>query len=109
MSGNKVIINGESFAIDELDLIPCEILHAAKQEKKVDNCLAFRGEDSIFSNFHEAEIVIGGERFNSVEQYFNYCKAVEHGYAILAKKIINKANPRDQKHLGDPCEGCMGE
>lgn len=78
-----------------------KILHAAKQERRLDDGLAFRGEDSIFSNFHEAEIVIGGERFNSVEQYFNYCKAVEHGYSILARKIINKSNPRDQKYLGD--------
>lgn len=101
MSGYKVIINGESFAIDELDLIPCDILHSAKQERKLDDGLAFRGEDSVFSNFHEAEIVIVGERFNSVEQNFDYCKAVEHGYTNLAKKILNKANPRDQKYLGD--------
>lgn len=60
VSGNKLIINGESFGIDELDLVPCEILGAAKQEKKTGDGIAFRGEDSIFSNFHKAEIVVGG-------------------------------------------------
>lgn len=45
--------------------------------------------------------MIGGELFNSVEQYFSYCKAVEHGYAVLARKILRNDDPTVQKTLGE--------
>lgn len=97
-------INGESFALDELDLVPRKILHAAKQKKRTKDGLTFSGEDSIFSNFHKAEIVVGGERFSCVEQYFNYCEAIEHGCAVLAKKILHNNDPKRQKTLGERVE-----
>lgn len=68
--GNRIIIEGQSYAQNEIDLIPSDIIHASRQERDVPHGIAFRGEDSVFSNFYLCTIVIGGERFSSVEQYF---------------------------------------
>lgn len=99
--GNKIIIEGQSYAQNELDLIPKEIIYEARQERAVPQGIAFRGEDSVFSNFYPCDIVIGGERFSSVEQYFQYCRAVDNGYALLSKKIMRTNDPKAQKMFGD--------
>lgn len=106
--GNRIIIEGQSYAQNELDLIPRDVIYASRQERDVPHGIAFRGEDSIFSNFYPCNIVIGGERFSSVEQYFQYCRAIDHGLAQLSKKIMCTNDPAAQKVYGDRAEDSAG-
>lgn len=52
MAGNKAIIEGTSYGINDLDTIPSKIAEKIKEEKSVKGGIAYRGKDSIFSNFY---------------------------------------------------------
>jgi ribA/ribD-fused uncharacterized protein len=58
---------------------------------------SFRGDFGFLSNFHEASIWVGGERYKSVEHAYQAAKASDPG----AKKLIREAKtPYVAKQLG---------
>lgn len=103
-SGDKLLVDGKSFSSDELDLIPNRALRSCAQEKWVTGGLAFRGERSVFSNFYTKSFSVDGYRYISMEQYFQYSKAVYFGEHNLAQKIIMTSNPNRIQALGDRIE-----
>lgn len=52
--------------------------------------------------------MIGGEFFSSVEQYFQYCRAVDHGLTQLSKKIMCSNDPVVQKYFGGRADDSPG-
>lgn len=94
-SGDKLIVSGKSFTSDELDLVPNRVLRSCAQEKWVNGGLAFRGERSVFSNFYTKPFTVDGFRYLSVEQYFQYSKAVYFEDSNLARKIQTERNMRN--------------
>lgn len=61
--GNRIFIEGQVYAQNELGLIPQDVIHASQQERDVPQGIAFRGENSVFSNFYPCSIVIWGGKF----------------------------------------------
>lgn len=49
ITGNKIIIDKETYQPDKIKAISPSILHAAKREKVLDDGIAFKGDRSIFS------------------------------------------------------------
>lgn len=82
MAGNKAIIEGTAYGINDLDTIPSSIASKIKEEKIVEGGIAYRGQDSIFSNFYMANFEIDRTVYNSVEQYYQHCKAVTNNYHV---------------------------
>lgn len=52
LAGNKIIIEGQAYASNDMDLLPSRILRSEAQEKRVPGGLAFRGEKSVFSSLN---------------------------------------------------------
>lgn len=76
-AGDKLIVEGATYESCELDILPNRMLRTSAQEKWVHGGLAFRGERSVFSNFYTKPFSVDGYRYLLVEQYFQYCKAVQ--------------------------------
>lgn len=56
MAGNRITIDGVSYAFDDMDIIPDELKSAIPMIKKVKNGIAFRGKDCYLSNFFPANV-----------------------------------------------------
>lgn len=93
ISGNKLTINSEVYAPDELPAIEEDVISASAHQKTVKDGIAFKGDRSVFSNFFPAPIVIDDYEYANVEQYFQYIKTSTCGYDRLARKILLKDNP----------------
>lgn len=104
VTGNKVVINSRVYASNEIKLIPKEVTAGIKEEKSVNGGIAYRGDRSIFSNFFPAPFNLGGNDYNSSEQYYQFLKASHHGDDETAERILNLSNPWRIKVLGDSIE-----
>lgn len=104
ITGNKLMIDSETFQPDELGAVAPNILQAAKYERVLQDGIAFRGDRSIFSNFFPAIMVIEDVEYANVEQFFQHEKALACGYDNQARKIMNKVNPWYAKTVGGRCE-----
>lgn len=104
ITGNKLVIDSETYQSDEINAISPTILHAAKRERILDDGIAFRGDRSIFSNFFPSPITIDDMDFSSVEQFFQYEKALQCEDDGRARKIMNKTNPWYIKAVGNRVE-----
>lgn len=101
ITGDKLIVDNKAYNSNELDLIPNRVLRSSAQEKWVTGGLAFRGERSVFSNFYTKSFFVERYRYLSVEQYFQYSKAVYFEESNLARKIIMTSNPSQIQTLGN--------
>lgn len=104
ITGNKLVIDSESFQPDEIGAVSPTILQASKREKHLEDGIAFRGDRSIFSNFFPALMVVDDTEYCCVEQYFQHAKAVQCGNDNQARKIMNKTNPLYMKLAGKKVE-----
>lgn len=101
MSGNRVFIDGVPYGVSDLDNLPSGLVGRTKVEKEVEGGIAYRGPESIFSNFYMCFFDIDGTRYKSVEQFYQYTKAVECNNLERARKIMKCTDPRRIKELGD--------
>lgn len=104
LTGNRISIEGATFGINDLDTIPSNLVKKSKQEKNVEDGLAYRGPESIFSNFYPAAFDVEGTRFNSVEQFYQHSKAIACKNYSRASKILWCTDPRRIKELGEGLE-----
>lgn len=68
------------------------------------NYILFYG-DQPFSNFTKCDIKWNGETFGSVEQLYQFRKAIEFGDSKIARIILNDDNPRRAKLNGRLVDG----
>lgn len=108
LSGNRINIDGTMYGINDLDTIPSNLSAKIKQEKVVNGGLAYRGHESIFSNFYMQPFEVEGFVYNSVEQYYQYTKAISHSKYSRAEKILKCTDPRRIKELGDGIQDKQG-
>ncbi|WP_268800000.1 NADAR family protein [Pseudomonas huanghezhanensis] len=73
------------------------------------NMTLFFSEKDEFSNWYISAFEVEGIRFNCVEQFMMYRKAVLFGNPITAAKIMNTSNPKAQKALGRGVVGFKDE
>lgn len=99
--GNRVFIDDKAHGVNDLDTIRSSIAIRMKEEKVLEEGIAYKGQDSIFSNFYMANFEIDGMIYNCVEQYYQHSKAVACNYHDRARKIMNCTDPRRIKELGD--------
>jgi len=60
----------------------------------------FYGSKDILSNFYHTSFEIDGVKYNCVEQYFQYQKAITFCAQDIAEKILKTTSPTLQKSLG---------
>ena len=99
---------GESMSIDNLQKLPEPINPRTLSEKRSKAMICFGGVLSEYhelSNFYRSEFVYKNIKFNSVEQGFQYLKAMLFDDGRTASLIINSKCPSEMKHLGQHVTG----
>ena len=90
-------------SIDNLQKLPEPINPRTLSEKRSKAMICFGGVLSEYhelSNFYRSEFVYKNIKFNSVEQSFQYLKAMLFDDGRTASLIINSKCPSEMKHLG---------
>ncbi|PEH40476.1 hypothetical protein CRM94_17335 [Burkholderia gladioli] len=72
---------------------------------QINNITLFFGADDALSNWHRAGFEYRGVRFNCVEQFMMYSKAMLFEDRTTAKSILAAPDPRSQKKLGREVQG----
>lgn len=108
IAGNRIYVNGKSYGYEEMDILPAELRMGIPQTKRMKEGLAFRGKECYLSNFYPCELMIDGELYVSVEQYYQYTKAQCCEEYDRAEKIMCTDDPLQAKVLGDGCEEKRG-
>ena len=76
LSADKLIIESRTYTVDNLNDLPPELNPAEIATKRSPEVTAFFTEMSPLSNFFRCEIVVGNEKYHSVEQYLQLQKAI---------------------------------
>lgn len=68
--------------------------------RQTEHYVFFFGREDIYSNWYEAPFEFHGVRFNCVEQFMMYSKAMLFGDQEVAQRILATTDPKSQKALG---------
>ena len=79
LNGDTLIVNGIKYMVDDIHKLPPELAAYKSSEKRNDSYLAFHEEWSLYSNFHQSLFELGGNSFNTAEQYIQYHKVLFFG------------------------------
>ena len=99
MEDEKLIIDGKTYTVDNLDQLPASLNVVNLTSKSNEECFAFFGELNPLSNFHPANFVLHGRNFTSSEQYIQYRKASYFDDFVTANKITNSSTALECKEL----------
>lgn len=106
--GDALIIDGQRYQRGNLDSLPQELKPRNLASKRDNSRLAFFGIQHPLSNFYPATFTISGIKFSSVEQYYQYQKALFFKDDATASKIMGSDDPLQHKRLSrsirDFCE-----
>ena len=97
LNGEYLIVEGKRYTVETAVKIENCQKAVTRSDSKI---LLFAGHLSYLSNFFPCEIEIDGRTFTSVEQYFQYSKALAFNNTNTAAKILGTDDPVEQKHLG---------
>ena len=96
---DKLLYKGNQYQIHQLYDLDFNVDDIHTQVKM--DYVSFLGRLSPLSNFHPVNIVIDGQAFNCVEQFYQYCKAVKANQLNIANEILLTDDPVQMKRLGD--------
>ena len=99
MEDEKLIIDGKTYTVDNLDQLPASLNVVNLTSKSNNEYFAFFGELNPLSNFHPANFVLHGHNFTSTEQYIQYRKASYFDDFVTANKITNTSTALECKEL----------
>ena len=93
LNNDKLIINGNSYQIEDISKLPADLAAYKVGEKLNDTHLVFAGELSPYTNFHHSSFVVNGQKFYSSEQWVQYQKALTFGDSFTANQILQCETP----------------
>ena len=103
ISRDKLIFKGKA-----IDLKGCYAIPELEVEKtglvQKPDAVLFHGRYCPFSNFFPCEFVIGGTKYNCVEQYFQKKRADYSGMFHYSHKISNSTDPAEMKVIVKPVD-----
>ena len=102
MRGEKLFSKGKFYTIENAHSLPID-LHAAST-KSSNGVTAFSGRFSRLSNLHPCNIIVNGRRFSSVEQVYQYEKAIVGQRKDIADRIRQTDDPVEAMYLGKGIE-----
>ena len=101
LKGDRIVIDKRSYSINQLHQLPLELQPAHAATRQVEDVLAFFTGATPLSNFYKTNVEIDGQTYSSVEQYFQYSKAVFTENLEKANKILESSQPARCKAIGD--------
>lgn len=109
-SGENLIINGRKFKPEEFNNLPIGDRIQDSRTLSKNGTIAFHSIHSPLSNLYLCKINCEGNVYNSVEQGYQYRKALFHNDTQLARDILRLSNPYDivsiMKNKPDSPEWC---
>ena len=105
MSGDKLIINGVSYTVIDLNKLPSDLAPYLVVQKENVEYIAFRGELSPWSNFHISPFVLNDQHYHSAEQWIQFQKAMLFGNSHTANQILQSSMPQECKRLSHYIHG----
>ena len=88
LTGDKSVINGISYQIEDIPKLPPDLAAYKSSEKSNNTHIVFAGELSPYSNFHPSPFIINGQSFHSSEQWVQYQKALTFRDSYTANQIL---------------------
>jgi ribA/ribD-fused uncharacterized protein len=98
---DTLIINNESYTVESLHNLPEALNPIHFSSRQSNDIIAFFSASNPLSNFFGAPFTLEGKVFFSVEQYYQYSKAVKCGNPIAANKILKSSSSSFCKRIGD--------
>ena len=97
---DRLIINGNSYQIEDITNLPTYLAVCKATEKSNDMHIVFSGELSPYSNFHHSPFIVNGQQFHSSKHWVQYQKALMFGDSFTANQILQCETPIECKKLG---------
>lgn len=102
LNGNKLQINGRTYTTDTIHQLPNAALHPENLAVRTyGSVVTFFTSAAPLSNFHPCNLMIDGRSYSSVEQFFQYQKAIINKDTFRAQQILQSEDPARCKALGD--------
>ena len=108
LNGDVLIINSISYTVNDLLDVPTELQPLLFSERSNDKYTVFGGLFSGFnplSNWYPCDISFKGHCFKSLEQGYQYAKAVYAKDTASARRLLYTSYPRAAKDLGSKVSG----
>ena len=105
LDGDKLIINGVRFGIEDISKLPGDLAVYKAVEKTDVETITFHNELSPYSNFHRSPFTINNKMFNSAEQWIQYQRCLMFGDSYTANMILRTETPLDAKRLSHRING----
>jgi hypothetical protein len=101
LEDDKIILNGKSIGVDDLDSLPDDIHPRDIATERRGGVTFFFRTDSPLSNHHMCQITMDDKIFNCVEQAYFYQKAVMCKDDWAKGRIMAAKSPGMQKGIGE--------
>lgn len=101
MNGDTLEIDGRVYTFKNLHTLPETYNPARLATVQKNNITAFYSKSSPLSNFYPVDLVVDGQNYSTVEQFFQEQKAIFGGKQEVARKIRSTTDPALCKKLGD--------
>ena len=105
LSGERLVINGINYTVNDLHTLSEDLAPYKSVQQENHEFIAFHGEHSPWSNFHQSHFEIDGHCYHSVEQWIQYSKAMLFGDSCTANKILQSDSPQECKCLSYQING----
>ena len=105
MVNDKLIINGNSYGVEDIPTLPPDLAIYKAAEKSNDTHLVFTRELSPYANLHRSPFTINGQQFHSSEQWMQYQKALAFGNSYTANLILQSKTAIECKRLSYRIKG----
>ena len=109
LSGDRLVINRITYTINDLHTLPEDLAPYKSVQQENREFIAFHGEHSPWSNFHQSHFEVDGHRYHSMEQWIQYSKAMLFGDSCTANKILQSDSPQECKCLSYQINGVNNE
>ena len=111
LNSDILIIDSVRYTVNDLHKLPQDLQPRQFSEKMNENYFVFGGmysEFCPFSNWYPCDINYMGHTFKSLEQSYQYAKAVYANDAAMTTKLLYTSDPRAAKDLGSKVSGLEG-
>ena len=109
--GDVLILDGKRYTVDELQNLPVELSPRQFSERVNADFHVFGGIHSVstpFSNWYPCKLQYKGHTFKSVEQAYQYAKALYVDDVTSAEKLMYTIDPGAAKKVGSKVAGLNG-
>ena len=107
LRGDKLLIDGTRYTVNDLEKLPLHLQWTVKGEKYIPQCDStfFFGKESYLSNFHPAPFTDGSTCYTCSEQYYLQKKCLHFDDETTASAIMRNTEPSKMKAAAHHIKG----